>query len=94
MGVKLKNIGKSLQVHNLDHRFVCSKDECFCSTLERVSVELNPATGDRGVRISEILAPKSLYITCKETSEELPEGVLQVPSIARAVALRELIVVS
>lgn len=84
--VTLKNTLNRRQIFELPHEFVCTDDQCLCTPMERRSRELNPQTGETGVRIEEVRAPLALHLSARGVSTALPDGVLNVPAIADALS--------
>lgn len=77
--VCLKLKGRTPEVINLEHDFAC-KEECLCSTVDQVTVELNPKTGDKGVRVTEKRICASLHLL-PGVPVEAPDSVLNVPAV-------------
>ena len=86
--VTLTNRTRTTLVFNLPHEYVCGEGEgeCRCSKTIFTSLELNPKTGETGVRNSERQLCPSLHLHPGVESEPLPERVLEIPEIAMAIS--------
>ncbi len=82
MALKLKNRTKRLVEVNLDHAD-------FMTSVEHQSVEHNPATGMKGVRVSQRRVFPSVMVLAGET-KNFPDGALKAPSVKAAVDRQEL----
>ncbi len=89
--MKLRNRTNRTVTVNLDHDVVCAEDECLCSSQVHRSIEHDGKTGDTGVRETERRVCASVHILPKETSDELPESVKDLPEVRSALNLRTLV---
>ena len=89
--MKLRNRTNRAIIINLDHDIVCAEGECLCSHDTHRGLELDPKTGETGVRETERLICKSVHVMPRETSEELPAAVEKLPKVAAALKSRTLI---
>ena len=85
--MKLRNKSRRMQVFNLPHDVVCGTS-CGCTKTERVQTDHNPATGDVGLRHSDVLIARSVHIAPGSTSGDLPEAAANVPEISAAIKSR------
>lgn len=83
--ITLTNKTRRIIVINLAHDIVCEgHGECLCSKALHRSLELNPKTGETGVRETERQLCASLHLLSGETSGPLPESVQQLPEVQQA----------
>ncbi len=81
----LKNNTDRRQVFQLPHDQVCTEDQCYCTVTDQRRRVHDTQTGSIGIRAEEVRVPATLVLPARGTSEDLPEEVLNLPSIADAV---------
>lgn len=92
MPVVLKNLSKEMQIFDLPHESVCTgeADDCLCvDETIRVS-SLDPASGEKGVRVVEKTINDSLHLAPGCESRSLPDKVKDVPAIKTALTRKVL----
>ncbi len=88
--MKLQNKTKRTIMLNLDHDVVCPVEgsECFCARHTHRAIELDPQTGDKGIRESELRVCPSVHILPGAITEELPDSVRNLPAVKKAMKMR------
>ncbi len=81
--IRVINVTKRMQVFNLPHNVMCSKDKCSCATHVHRQSSHNPKTGDVGYRDLERKLSGSAHILPGE-SADLPDAAEKAPEIASA----------
>lgn len=86
MPVGLHNRERRMQVFNLPHELYCTASgQCGCREQRVTTVEEDPMTGDRRPRSQVRRLAASLTLLAREKREGLPEAVLKIPEVKRAV---------
>ena len=87
MAIALRNTQRRMQVFNLRHDLYCeAAGRCGCAEQTVTTVEENPLTGERRPRSVKRKVPGALTLLALETQEGLPESVLELPEVKRAVS--------
>ncbi len=86
--MQLKNQTKRTITLNLDHDVVCSEEHCLCSFDIHSRLELDPKTGDTGVRETERRLCASVFILPGQTSRDVPDSVLNLPKVQALISGR------
>jgi hypothetical protein len=86
MAKTLRNNTNRRQIFELPHDFVCTDDACKCTVIDRRVRDLNPQTGEYGVKSEQIRAPYAVHLAARATSAPLPDEVVNVPNIAAAIS--------
>ena len=82
----LRNNTNRRQIFELPHDFVCKDDACMCTVVDRRVRDLNPQTGEYGVRAEQVRAPFAIHLAARGSSPALPDEVVNVPSVAAAIS--------
>ena len=91
MPVTLKNTERQMRVFNLRHDIFCrAMGSCGCKELAVTTVEENPMTGERMPKPQKRRVPRSLTLLALEKREGLPDAILELPEVKRAVENRSL----
>ena len=86
MPITLENRERRMQVFNLPHDIYCEAIEyCACTPTEVTTVLEDARTGERAVRMRTKRIPASITLLARERWSGLPEAVLRIPEISRAV---------
>ena len=85
MAVTIRNMERRMKVINLPHESYCkSAGQCSCDKQTVTVVVQDPRTGERNLVSRDKRIPSSLTLLSQETRKDLPEAVLEVPEVKRA----------
>jgi len=84
---KLTNRTRQAMTINLAHDVVCG-EKCLCTPGVHRAMELNPETGDTGIREIDRLICASVHIMPKESSDALPDSVVNLPEVRAGLVAR------
>lgn len=94
MPVTIRNTERRMKVVNLPHESYCKgAGKCSCSKETVTVVVQDPRTGERSPVSREKRIPSSLTLLSMETRKDLPDAVLEVPEVKRALRAGRLRVV-
>ena len=94
MAVTIRNMERRMKVVNLPHESYCkSAGRCSCEKQTVTVVVQDPRTGERSPVSREKRIPSSLTLLSQETRKDLPDAVLEVPEVKRALRAGRLRVV-
>ena len=90
--VTLKNRTKRVVTVNLDHAIVCAlQGSCGCTQSEHRGIDLDPATGETGIRLMDRLICDSVHLMPGEVSRSLPDSVTCLPQVEQAIRVGEIV---
>ncbi|WP_428264544.1 hypothetical protein [Haliangium sp.] len=91
MTITLENRERRMQVFNLPHDIYCEAVEyCACAATDVTTLLEDARTGERMARTATRRIPASITLLARESRRGLPEAVLRIPEIRRAVDRRAL----